>query len=62
MIYQLISISVRNKQIEELRAQIAVYERMIEDGEEENAIRQERDWIERRARELGYKLPTDFFI
>ena len=62
MVYQLISISVKNKQIEALKAEIAVYERMIENEEDENLIRQERDWIERRARELGYKLPSDIFI
>lgn len=62
MVYQLVSISVRNKQIEALRAEIASYEKMIEDGEIENDIREDDWWKERRARELGYKLPSDFNI
>ncbi len=62
LVYQLISIGVRNRQIDEINAEIAVYERMIEDGEDENEIRKQRWWIERRARELGYKLPSDLEI
>ncbi len=61
MIYQLISIGVKRKQIEELEYQIAVYEQMIEDGESETETRNQRWWIERRARELGYTLDSDLF-
>lgn len=62
MVYQLISIGVRRKEIAELEAQIAVYDRLIEEGTDENEIRQQRWWIERRARELGYTLSSDIDI
>lgn len=59
LVYQLISINVKNRQVAELEAKIAEYNQLIEDGENVKEARSMRWWIEQRARELGYILKTD---
>lgn len=54
MVYQIIAVKVKEKNINELEIQIAEYERLIELGEDTLEVRSKRWWIERRARELGY--------
>ena len=59
MVYQLISIGVNNKRIENYNVKIAKYEALIEQGEETKEVRSMRWWIEREARELGLKYEGD---
>ena len=54
MVFQLISIQVKNREIDYLKEQIALYDEMTVDGEETIAARSTREWIEREARRLGY--------
>ncbi len=54
MVFQLISIQVKNNEIAYLKEQIALYEQMTIDGEETIEARSTREWIEREARRLGY--------
>lgn len=54
MIYQLIAIGVEKSKERELLAVIEEYEALIEDGENTLKAHSDRQWIERRARELGY--------
>ena len=60
MIYQLISIAVYNKRIENYNAKIAEYEQLIKDGENSKETFNALWWIEREARELGLVYPDDF--
>ena len=53
MVYQIISIRVKENRIEYLRAQKAQYEQLIQSGEDTIEIRSMREWIEREARKLG---------
>ena len=55
MIYQLFPINAANKEKKELMAVKAEYEQMIEDGKDTLELRSTRLWLERRARELGYR-------
>ncbi len=59
MIYQLAEIGVQNRKKEELKAEIAEYNRLISDGKDELELRSTRLWIERRARELNYSYEDD---
>lgn len=59
LVYQLISINLKNKQVAELEAKIAEYNQLIDNGEDVKEARSMRWWIEQRARELGYVLRTD---
>ena len=52
-ISQLISISVKNRRIEELKAEIARYEQIIETSENDLEIYYSELWLEMAARELG---------
>ena len=54
MCYQLIKIGVERNKLNQLKADIAAYEREYKEGEETIDIRRQRLYIERRARELGY--------
>lgn len=54
MVYQLIAISVEKSEERELLAVIAEYEALIKDEENTLKAHSDRQWIERRARELGY--------
>ena len=59
MVYQLISIGVEQKRINELETKIAEYQQLIEEGEETVRVRNLAWWIEREARELGYVFNDD---
>lgn len=59
MIYQLIAIAVEKNDYEELQAVIVELEQLKEDGLETLEYRQTKAWVERRARELGYKYKGD---
>ena len=62
LVYQLISIKVRRNQIAELETRIAYYNQLTEEERKENQYRYELDWIENRARELGYRGLDDILI
>lgn len=59
MVYQLISIAVKNRDIARYNAAIARYEELIEEGENTKEIRSTRQWIEREARRLGLVFTGD---
>ena len=59
MCYQLIAIGVKNSRKNELIAEIAALERQYEKGEDTLEIRRKAAYIERRARELGYRYADD---
>ena len=59
MVYQIIAIAVEKRDYQELQAAIAELEELKEDGLETLEYRQTKVWIERRARELGYKYKGD---
>ncbi len=62
MIYQLISIGVKNKRIDYFNDQIAMYDKMIEEGEDTIKARSQKWWIIQEARELGYIFEGDRVI
>ena len=55
MVYQLISIGVKNNKIAIYNQKIAEYEALSAEGEETKEARSMRMWIEREARRLGLK-------
>ncbi len=55
LIFQIISISVKKREIAQLDAEIAVYEEMIKEGKDELELNKQRWVIEQKARALGYK-------
>lgn len=59
MIFQLASINNERAKQREYEAAIALYEQMIADGEDGIKIKQQRWYIEKMARELGYCYETD---
>lgn len=59
LVYQLVSIKVARNEIKELEKQIAIYTELTEDKKSTLSARRQKWWIERRARELGYKFPDD---
>ena len=59
MVYQLIAIAVEKNDYKELQAAIIELEQLKEEGKETLEYRQTKVWIERRARELGYKYKSD---
>ncbi len=59
MCYQLIKIGVQRNKLNQLKAEIAVYEQMYKEGEETIELRRKRLYIERRAREIGYHYADD---
>ena len=54
MVYQIISIKVKENKIAYLQTQIERYEHLKNKGEETLEIRSMREWIEKEARKLGY--------
>ena len=57
-VYQLISVSVRNREIQKLQDEIAYYQERIESGNLSiDEVYTARWWIEKRALELGMKYP-----
>lgn len=59
LVYQLISIKNEKNNNKELESQIAMYEELTEAEKDTLLARKQRWWIERRARELGYKYDGD---
>ena len=59
MVYQLIAISVEQKNIAQLEAEIVRLTELKETGEDVYEIRQLEDWVVRRAYELGYVFEGD---
>lgn len=59
MLYQIIAIQVKKRDLNELNAKIEYYRELKETGEDVLEIRSTREWIERRARELGYVFIND---
>ena len=59
MVYQMITINVKENRIEYLKGQIAKYESLIEKGEQTYQTRSMREWIEREARKLGWRYSFD---
>ena len=62
LIYQVATLSSGAKKINELETQIKVYQQLILENKDEEEIRETKEWIEERARELGYKYPNDIII
>lgn len=52
-VYQLIAISVREKKIKELEEQIAYYEQIIKESNDDVEIYKSELWLEWAARKLG---------
>ncbi len=59
MVYQIIAINVKKSEEQALNSAIAEYRVLIEKGEDTLDVRSKREWIIRRARELGMILPKD---
>ena len=59
MIYQLIAISAERAEERELLETIAQYEELTEEQQKTLEARMSRQWIERRARKLGYVYKDD---
>ena len=59
LVYQLVSIKKERDSLKEYNEQIAYYEQLIREKGDTLEARRQRWWIERRARELGYKFPDD---
>lgn len=59
MVYQLISIGVKNRDLARYNQAIAKYEALIKEGENTKEIRSTRQWIEREARRLGLVFEGD---
>ena len=59
MIYQLIAISAERAEERELRAVVEQYMALTEEQQNTLDARTSRQWIERRARELGYVYKED---
>lgn len=58
--YQLVSIGIAKNKRAELEEQIAIYTQLTEENKNTLEARKQKWWIERRAREIGYKYPEDF--
>lgn len=56
MIYQIIAIETKKRDVAHLESVIAQLEQDIENGEDTLEIRQTKEWILRRAAELGYDI------
>ena len=59
LVYQIVSIKKERDSLKEYNEQIAYYEQLIREKGDTLEARRQRWWIERRARELGYKFPDD---
>ena len=59
MIYQLIAIGNKQKELAQLNAKIEEYKTLIENGEDTLEVRSTRQWIIREARQLGYIFDGD---
>ena len=55
LLFQIVYISVKKNEIRKIDEEIAIYERMVADGEDELELNKQRWVIEQKARALGYK-------
>lgn len=62
LIYQLVSISSYVKERDLLISEIVRVQQLIKDNGDEEEIRKTREWIEKRARELGYRYEDDIIL
>lgn len=62
MSYQLIAINKERRDIAELEREIAEYEELYSEGTNTLEARKKKEWIERRAYELGYAYEGDIII
>jgi len=59
LIYQLVAITNGQRQLNELNEKIAYYKEIVDDSEKTLEARETKEWIEARARELGYYFDGD---
>ena len=59
MVYQMVAINTKQKDLEALNAKINEYKLLIEQGEDTIEVRSTYQWIEREARKLGYMFDGD---
>lgn len=59
MCYQLIKIGVERNKVNQLKSDIATLEQELENGEITLEIRRQYNYIEKRARQMGYHYVTD---
>ena len=62
ILYQVITMSQYVRERDGLLAEITKLEQLIESNADEEEIRQTKEWIEDRARELGYKYKDDIIL
>ena len=59
MVYQMIAIDAKQKDLLALNAKISEYKALIKEGEDTIEVRSTKQWIEREARKLGYIFDGD---
>ena len=59
MVYQMVAINAKQKDLAALNAKISEYKLLIEQGEDTIEARSSKQWIEREARKLGYIFDGD---
>lgn len=59
MVYQMVAIDTKQKDLAALNAKINEYKLLIEQGEDTIEVRSTYQWIEREARKLGYMFDGD---
>ncbi len=59
LVYQLITIGVKNKKVKALEAETARYEELLKQGEDSLDCYTAKWYIEGKARELGYLYPDE---
>ena len=62
ILYQVITMSTYVRERNALLDEITTLERLIDENADEALIRQTKEWIEDRARELGYKYKDDIIL
>lgn len=62
LIYQLISIKIESKKLDELREQVAVYRQLTDEEKQTLEARKQEWWLIRRAYELGYTFEDDMLL
>lgn len=62
ILYQVITMSQYVREKNALLDEITKLERLIDENADEALIRQTKEWIEDRARELGYKYKDDIIL
>ena len=59
LVWQIAAILVKNAKYDELVARVEEYNMLIKDGKDELELKETKDWIIIRARELGYSFGED---